>query len=56
MTISDMSANKFNVILDHELATGGILTNAKWTFNNNTSSVYAYRHSISSNLSALGTD
>jgi hypothetical protein len=44
MTISDMSAKKFNVILDHELATGNI-DNAKWTFNNNTSSVYAYRHS-----------
>ena len=44
MTISDLAVNKFNVILDHELATGNI-DNANWTFNNNTSSVYAFRHS-----------
>tara|TARA_R110000751_G_scaffold3600_2_gene17170 strand:+ start:108 stop:599 length:492 start_codon:yes stop_codon:yes gene_type:complete len=43
LTISDLSAKKFNVILDHELATGNI-DNANWTFNNNTNSVYAYRH------------
>jgi len=45
LQITDLTATKFNTILTHELATGGNIDNIKWTFNNNTNSVYAYRHS-----------
>jgi hypothetical protein len=42
MTISDLTANKFNVFLQHSpYITGGI--NPQITFNNNTNSVYAGR-------------
>ena len=44
ITISSMTASKFNIFLEHQLATGNI-DNSAWTFNNNTGSVYAYRHS-----------
>jgi len=45
LSISDLTALTFNTFLIHELATGGNIDNVKWTFNNNTNSVYAYRHS-----------
>jgi hypothetical protein len=43
MTISDMTANKFNFIMFHKIATGD--ADPDQTFNNNTNSVYAYRQS-----------
>jgi hypothetical protein len=42
LQITDLTAKKFNVFLEHEIATGNI-DNPTWTFNNNTNSVYADR-------------
>ena len=45
MTISDMEAKKFNMILESHYDTGGLAT-SKFTLNNNTNSVYARRQSL----------
>ena len=52
ITISSMTASKFNQFLEHEIATGNI-DNPKWTFNNNTNSVYGFR--INQNGGSDGT-
>ena len=45
ITVSGMTANKFNVFLSTHFETGGTI-NFNYTFNNNTNSVYADRESI----------
>ena len=50
--ITDLVAKQFNVFLEHEIATGNI-DNPKWTFNNNTNSVYTDR--INQNGGSDGT-
>ena len=52
ITLSSMTANENNQFLEHEIATGNI-DNPKWTFNNNTNSVYAFR--INQNGGSDGT-
>jgi len=54
LTISDLTATKFNSILTHELASGNI-DNVQWTFNNNTNSVYAYRTSKNGSAEVAST-
>ena len=44
MTISDMSASKFNMFMIHEIGSGTIETTA--ILNNDTGTNYAYRYSI----------
>lgn len=44
LQIADLTAKKFNVFLDSQIATGNI-DNPVWTFNNNTNAVYADRSS-----------
>lgn len=44
MTISDLTAKKFNVFLSHRITSGA--TDNHWEFNNNANTVYAIRSSI----------
>jgi hypothetical protein len=55
LTVSGMTASKFNIFLEHEIATGNI-DNPKWTFNNNTNSVYADRVQTNGAADATSTN
>ena len=53
MTISDMSANKFNTIMTHQFMSGAD-TGRRRTFNSNSNSVYARRYNANGGTDGTG--